>query len=76
MMTKQAAGIHICKHSCKDLYIYNVLLAPGVTSNVTFHFRCAICGAEHLGQLDEDFILHCLRRKGMANNDLPMSCPL
>lgn len=71
-------GIPLCKHECKELYLYDTDVNPGADStHVTFHFRCARCGAAHLGQLDEHYIARVLKKtQRMANNENPPSCPL
>jgi len=70
-------GIPLCPKRCKELYLYNTEMAPGQVSKVIFFFRCARCGAEHLGQLDEYFIAKCLMEsQRMADNENPPSCPL
>lgn len=71
-------GIKLCGRRCRNLYLYETIVHPRAdSSEVEFRFRCATCGAEHLGRLDEDLIEHILvSKKGMANNVAPPSCPL
>jgi hypothetical protein len=74
---KAVPGVHLCKHQCKELYLYNAEIVPGVVSHVRCYFRCAKCGAEHLGQLDEHYIIKVLREsQRVGNNDNPPSCTL
>ncbi len=78
-MPTKTPGIPLCMPACRPehLYLWNTALEPGVTSHVTFYFRCSKCGANHLAQLDECFIADALiKSKRMGNNEKPASCPL
>jgi hypothetical protein len=71
-------SISLCGRRCTNMYLYEAVVHPRVEGSlVEYHFRCATCGAEYIGTMDEQFITHyCVQRQGMANNVHPPSCPL